>query len=613
LQSDRSDNTQVKLLERVGLEIQGRLDQSLHNAVRLILDIERQDYQVQRPWGAMLTQIDRLSLALPAGTRVLEVFEQNRQQLLILGEPGSGKTTMLLELAEDLLKLALSDNCQPIPVLVNLSSWKDPKSSIFTWLLRELNLKYGLRADVATAYLRQNQLLPLLDGLDEVTTEHQKACAEAINAWITGDLDCVPCGVVICCRQEEYEQVVREPLSLIAAIYLQALTPDQITAYFEQFGLAAVDKEVRQDAALQAMLAKPLFLSMFGLLVVQEKFDLAAWQTSQESHAKITYLFEAYWAAAMERELITDPGQRQLGILSKTYGKRKLPNPESIRQSLVFIANGMTYESSTEFLIEDIQGDWLLNKLQRFSYSITSGVVYLLIAILINNSLAKTIYPSTPQLFIPWGTFLFGVVYSFMPIVCVDSIKFSFPPKIAPEAWGLGKIFAIASAIVLIPNLADPIAVPVTQIFSLFAMYFFGVLLGSRGEIDLRLRSNQGIKNSIRVSIIFSILSLLMAFLMKIPFELFASQYSNDYQDMTSRISFLLILFVVIAFREGGGNAVLQHIALRLVLWQNRYAPPRYDLLLNYCTERLLLQRIGGRYRFMHKLLQDHFAAMDLD
>jgi hypothetical protein len=48
-------------------------------------------------------------------------------------------------------------------------------------------------------------------------------------------------------------------------------------------------------------------------------------------------------------------------------------------------------------------------------------------------------------------------------------------------------------------------------------------------------------------------------------------------------------------------------------LWHNRYAPPRYDLLLNYCTERLLLQRIGGRYRFMHKLLQDHFANLDLD
>ncbi|MHC5674647.1 hypothetical protein [Nostoc sp.] len=32
---------------------------------------------------------------------------------------------------------------------------------------------------------------------------------------------------------------------------------------------------------------------------------------------------------------------------------------------------------------------------------------------------------------------------------------------------------------------------------------------------------------------------------------------------------------------------------------------------LNYCTDRLFLQRVGGRYRFIHKLLQDHFAQME--
>jgi hypothetical protein len=65
--------------------------------------------------------------------------------------------------------------------------------------------------------------------------------------------------------------------------------------------------------------------------------------------------------------------------------------------------------------------------------------------------------------------------------------------------------------------------------------------------------------------------------------------------------------------QEGGGKALCQHLALRIVLAANRYAPFRYDLLLNYCTERLLLQRIGGRYRFMHKTLQDYFAKMELE
>jgi hypothetical protein len=62
-----------------------------------------------------------------------------------------------------------------------------------------------------------------------------------------------------------------------------------------------------------------------------------------------------------------------------------------------------------------------------------------------------------------------------------------------------------------------------------------------------------------------------------------------------------------------GGDPLSSHIALRIVMAWNRYAPLRYDRLLDYATERLLLQRIGGRYRFMHKLLQEHFAAMSLE
>ncbi len=56
-----------------------------------------------------------------------------------------------------------------------------------------------------------------------------------------------------------------------------------------------------------------------------------------------------------------------------------------------------------------------------------------------------------------------------------------------------------------------------------------------------------------------------------------------------------------------------KHIVLRIVLKCYGYVPFRFDLLLDYCTERLLIQRIGGRYRFTHKLLQDYFAKMELD
>jgi hypothetical protein len=64
------------------------------------------------------------------------------------------------------------------------------------------------------------------------------------------------------------------------------------------------------------------------------------------------------------------------------------------------------------------------------------------------------------------------------------------------------------------------------------------------------------------------------------------------------------------AFSIGGGIACILHFSLRLVLWYNGYIPWNYAKFLNHATERRLMQRIGGRYRFIHRLLLEHYAEM---
>ncbi|MDR9893797.1 hypothetical protein G7B40_004310 [Aetokthonos hydrillicola Thurmond2011] len=73
------------------------------------------------------------------------------------------------------------------------------------------------------------------------------------------------------------------------------------------------------------------------------------------------------------------------------------------------------------------------------------------------------------------------------------------------------------------------------------------------------------------------------------------------------------LIIGIISFLLGGGDACIKHFILRLILYFNGYIPWNYARFLNYCTERLLVQRIGGRYRFIHKMLQDHFAQMDFE
>lgn len=74
----------------------------------------------------------------------------------------------------------------------------------------------------------------------------------------------------------------------------------------------------------------------------------------------------------------------------------------------------------------------------------------------------------------------------------------------------------------------------------------------------------------------------------------------------------IAILFIE-TWSSGGGEAYLRHYALRFVLAGSGKIPYLYANFLNYCTERLLLQRVGGRFRFLHRTLQEHFAAMPLE
>lgn len=217
--------------------------------------LERQDYWIKPSWGNISAPQDHRSISLPEGVSVWEIFEEEQErQLLILGEPGSGKTMLLLDLMKDLLKIAQNNNQQPIPVLIDLSSWNNPEQSLLDWLSEKIDLKYSLRADLAKEWLLTHKILPLLDGLDEVEPEYQHDCAVKINRWMTGDLDERPYGIVICCRREQFEKVVKEPLRLSRAIYLQALRPDQITDYFRRLKLAEIATEVQQDSDLRDLL-----------------------------------------------------------------------------------------------------------------------------------------------------------------------------------------------------------------------------------------------------------------------------------------------------------------------------------------------------------------------
>ena len=106
-----------QLLERVRIDwIEGVLEQSLYKVARIELGLETKPDVVESPLDVVVQRPDQEPQPLQAGTPMRSVFDDLGGQLLILGDPGTGKTTLLLELARDLLNRAKNDEYYPVPV-----------------------------------------------------------------------------------------------------------------------------------------------------------------------------------------------------------------------------------------------------------------------------------------------------------------------------------------------------------------------------------------------------------------------------------------------------------------------------------------------------------------
>jgi hypothetical protein len=241
----------ARMLGRVrGFWIEGVLEQSLHQVARVELGLETRPEAVPHPWELLVQPLDQEPRPLPSGVGITAVFDQFDQALLILGAPGAGKTTLLLELTRDLLDRADQDPAHPIPVVFNLSSWAVHRPRLDKWLVEELHDRYDVPRGIGRAWVASEQVLPLLDGLDEVARAHRAACVEAINAF-RDQHGLLP--VAVCSRVGDYQELGRQ-LRLQQAILVQPLTRAQVTAYLKEAGrpLAGVRGAAGGSAAVGA-------------------------------------------------------------------------------------------------------------------------------------------------------------------------------------------------------------------------------------------------------------------------------------------------------------------------------------------------------------------------
>ena len=305
---ERADRNRKAMIEKIRtIWITGFLHKSLFHETRVVLGLTERPDAVAQPFDLLVMSSDQGEHPLPPGTNVVDVFDTMNQSLLILGAPGSGKTTLLLELAGDLLDRADRDTAQPIPVVFPLSTWSESRKPMFEWLKDELNLRYDVPRALAAEWVETDQILPLLDGLDEVPAAYRAACIVMINKF-RQQRGFVP--LVVTGRVAEYEaEDVR--LRLHAAILVRPLTREQVRNYLAALGEAgeSVAEAVLVDPSLWELLDTPLMLNIFTLANARAPAPSTPWQTAS---ARRDYVFNSYVDYMLRHTSSQDIGTCQL-------------------------------------------------------------------------------------------------------------------------------------------------------------------------------------------------------------------------------------------------------------------------------------------------------------
>jgi len=206
------------------------------------------------------------------GETTVEQFRKlPARQLLILGDPGTGKTVLAMLFTTHMIDQL---GREPVPVFIPIHDWKPDAEHPQTYISRRLIEDHPRLAELdgggvplGYAMVDRGEILPVLDGLDEVSAKLIPAAVAALDAMVAAGRP-----LVVTCRSLHFERAVAGSsayLSRAAVVEIEPVSPEAAFAYLGQqerdrWRWMPIFNQMRTDAQapLSRVLRTPLMLSL---------------------------------------------------------------------------------------------------------------------------------------------------------------------------------------------------------------------------------------------------------------------------------------------------------------------------------------------------------------
>lgn len=438
VQQTREEIRSLQKLERKALRIRpGRLAQARFNMIDKV-----REYWIEGVLNPSLNEASRFELGhelVPEAVVTAHLmpehdfdsqddmgrlFDDSNRRLLILGSPGGGKTMKLLSLTQSLLDRAQNDVNAPIPVVLNLSSWWRSRLPLDQWMVHEAATAYRIQPHIMTRWLRDNAVIPLLDGLDEVglgsfaqdawiratsksgdaqqeeaespasmaadvgssseacvdeglaaearlatqaANEARMACLLVINEYVKQKPE--EFGVAVCCRTAEYEELSGH-LELNCALRLQELNRAQVDTVLNAETMQGVRRLVEVEPWMEGMIRNPFLLNVMSVAYRGAALSPQTAQAARQEHLMAAYV----------RRRLTETVDRRTHSSSS--------DATSIRDLLQWLARNMATAGQSVLHVENLQMTWLQSLWARCAYCISMRLLLALFVLFIGAGAA---------------------------------------------------------------------------------------------------------------------------------------------------------------------------------------------------------------------------------